>query len=61
MTEITFKVNTRELQRKLNELDLSGMTPTELESFIRENLQVTMVKSETERRAYVSLKNEAME
>ena len=55
MTEISFKVNTRELQRQLNELDLSKMTPTELELYIKENVQVVLIGSQSERRFYVSM------
>ena len=56
MTEITFKVNTRNLQLKLNEIDLSKMTPTELEKFIRENINVTLIENPSEKRFYVDLK-----
>ena len=42
MTEITVKVNTRELTRQLNDLDLLQyqFKPNELGEFIKENLKV---------------------
>ena len=55
MTEITFKVNTRELQRQLNDLDLSKMTPTSLEAFIKKHIQVTLIGSNQDKRFYVNL------
>ena len=45
MTEITFKVNGRELIRQLNALDLSNMTPKDLKKYIKENIQVTLLGS----------------
>lgn len=54
--ECTVKVNTTELRRQLNKLDLSKMTPTELEQFIKENIEVTLIESSTEKRFYPKLK-----
>ena len=47
MTEITVKVNTRELTRQLNDLDLSKyqFKPYELKEFIKENLKVVEIGS----------------
>ena len=58
MTEITitFKVNTRTLTRQLNELDLSKMTPTDLEEYIKKNVEVCLIGSPDERRFYVGVK-----
>jgi len=58
MTEITFKVNTRNLQLKLNELDLSKMTPDELAEFIKENISVSLIGNESDKRFYVDLKED---
>ena len=56
MTEITVKVNTRELTRQLNDLDLLQYTPNELEEFIKENLKVVEIGSLKDIRFYLSLK-----
>ena len=56
MTEISFKVNTTTLARQLNDLDLSKMTPTDLEEYIKENVVVCLIGSSTARRFYVELK-----
>ena len=61
MTEITFKVNTNTFKKQLNELKLSGMTPTELEQYIRKNIQVSKIGSCEDMRFYVSLKEEQTE
>ena len=58
MVEITFKVNTRTLTRQLNELKLSQMGPTELENFIKNNLEVVRIGNSTDVRFYVKLKEE---
>ena len=58
MTEITVKVNTRELTRQLNDLDLLQyqFKPNELEEFIKENLKVVEIGSSEDIRFYLSLK-----
>ena len=58
MTEITVKVNTRELTRQLNDLDLLQyqFNPNELKEFIKENLEVTEIGSSEDIRFYLSLK-----
>ena len=58
MTEITVKVNTRELTRQLNDLDLLQylFKPNELEEFIKENLKVVEIGSSDDIRFYLSLK-----
>lgn len=58
MTEITVKVNTRELTRQLNDLDLLQyqFKPEELEEFIKENLEVVKIGSSDDIRFYLSLK-----
>ena len=58
MTEITVKVNTRELTRQLNDLDLLQyqFNPNELEEFIKENLRVVEIGSSEDIRFYLSLK-----
>ena len=58
MNEITVKVNTRELTRQLNDLDLLQyqFKPNELEEFIKENLEVTEIGSSEDIRFYLSLK-----
>ena len=45
MNEITVKVNTRELTRQLNDLDLLQyqFKPNELKEFIKENLEVVEI------------------
>ena len=45
MTEVTVKVNTRELTRQLNDLDLLQyqFKPNELKEFIKENLEVVEI------------------
>ncbi len=57
MTEITVKVNTNTFKRQLNELKLSDMTPTEVEEYIRKNIQVSRIGSVGDMRFYVSLKD----
>ena len=58
MTEITVKVNTRELTRQLNDLDLLQylFKSNELEEFIKENLKVVEIGSSEDIRFYLSLK-----
>ena len=58
MNEITVKVNTRELTRQLNDLDLLQyqLKPNELKEFIKENLKVVEVGSSEDIRFYLSLK-----
>ena len=58
MTEITVKVNTRELTRQLNDLDLLQyqFKPYELKEFIKEKLEVTEIGSSDDIRFYLSLK-----
>ena len=58
MTEITVKVNTRELTRQLNDLDLLQyqLKPNELKEFIKENLKVVEIGSSKDIRFYLSLK-----
>ena len=58
MTEITVKVNTRELTRQLNDLDLLQyqFKTNELKEFIKENLEVTEIGSSEDIRFYLSLK-----
>ena len=58
MTEITVKVNTRELTRQLNDLDLLQyrFKPYELKEFIKENLKVVRIGSSDDIRFYLSLK-----
>ena len=58
MTEITVKVNTRELTRQLNDLDLSQyqFNPNELKEFIKENLEVVEIGNSEDIRFYLSLK-----
>lgn len=56
---ITFKANTRELERRLNKLDLKNMGPTELEKYLKENITVTLLGSSTERRFYINIKEES--
>lgn len=46
MTEITVNVDTSELQKQLDDLDLNNVTPEELESFIKEHIEVTLLKEE---------------
>ena len=55
MTEITVKVNTRELTRQLNDLDLLQYQPYELKEFIKENLKVVKIGSSEDIRFYLSL------
>ena len=57
MTEITVKVNTRELTRQLNDLDLLQyqFTPNELKEFIKEHLKVVEIGSSEDIRFYLSL------
>lgn len=58
MIEITVKVNTRELTRQLNDLDLLQyqFKPNEFEEFIKENLEVVEIGSSDDIRFYLSLK-----
>lgn len=58
MTEITVKVNTRELTRQLNDLDLLQyqFKTNELKEFIKENLEVTEIGNSEDIRFYLSLK-----
>ena len=58
MTEITVKVNTRELTRQLNDLDLLHyqFKPNELKEFIKENLKVVEIGNSEDIRFYLSLK-----
>ena len=58
MTEVTVKVNTRELTRQLNDLDLLQyqFKPNELEEFIKENLKVVEIGNSEDIRFYLSLK-----
>ena len=57
MTEITVKVNTRELTRQLNDLDLLQyqFTPNELKEFIKEHLKVVAIGSSEDICFYLSL------
>ena len=55
MTEITVKVNTRELTRQLNDLDLLQYQPYELGEFIKENLKVVKIGSSEDICFYLSL------
>ena len=56
MTEITVKVNTRELTRQLNDLELLQYQPNELKEFIKENLEVAEIGSSEDIQFYLSLK-----
>ena len=58
MTEITVKVNTRELTRQLNDLDLLQyqFKTNELKEFIKENLEVVEIGNSEDIRFYLSLK-----
>ena len=62
MTEITVKINTRELTRQLNDLDLSQyqFKPNDLKEFIKENLKVVKIGSSEDIRFYLSLKEGAI-
>ena len=62
MTEITVTVNTRELMRQLNDLDLLQyqFKPNELKEFIKENLEVVEIGSSEDIRFYLSLKEGAI-
>lgn len=42
--KIPIKVKTGILEKKLNELNLNEMTPTELEEIIRENIEVVLIQ-----------------
>ena len=55
---MSVKVNTRELNRQLNNLNLNNLTYLELEELIKNNVQVVEIGNSTERRLYVSLKGE---
>ena len=58
MTEVTVKVNTRELTRQLNDLDLLQyqFRTNELKEFIKENLEVVEIGSSEDIRFYLYLK-----
>ena len=58
MTEITVKVNTRELTRQGGYLDLLQyqLKPNELKEFIKENLKVVEIGSSEDIRFYLSLR-----
>ena len=58
MSEIIVKVNTRELTRQLNDLDLLQyqFRTNELKEFIKENLEVVEIGSSEDIRFYLSLK-----
>ena len=58
MAEITVKVNTRELTRQLNDLDLLQyqFRLNELEEFIKENLNVVEICNSEDIQFYLSLK-----
>ena len=58
MTEITVKVNTRELTRQGGYLDLLQyqLKPNELKEFIKENLKVVEIGNSEDIRFYLSLK-----
>ena len=62
MTEITVKVNTRELTRQLNDLDLlqCQFKTNELKEFIKENLEVTEIGNSEDIRFYLSLKEKGI-
>ena len=62
MTEITVKVNTRELTRQLNDLDLLQyqLKPNELKEFIKKNLKVVEIGNSEDIRFYLSLKEGAI-
>ncbi len=44
MVDIKFKVKTGVLEKNLNELNLNEMTATELEEFIKQNIEVCLLK-----------------
>lgn len=46
MTEITVNVDTSELQKQLDDLDLNNVTPEELITLVKEHIEVTLVKEE---------------
>mgnify|MGYP007012509886 CR=1 FL=1 len=50
---ITVKVNTKELTKQLNNLDLTKLSPTDLENLIKEKIEVLLIGNETEKRFYV--------
>ena len=58
MTEVTVKVNARELTRQGSYLDLLQyqLKPNELKEFIKENLKVVEIGSSEDIRFYLSLK-----
>lgn len=58
MSEIIVKVNTRELTRQLNDLDLLQyqFRTNELKEFIKENLEVVEIGSSEDIRFYLYLK-----
>ena len=54
---VTFTVDTTELKKQINNLDLNELTVTELEQLIRENLEVTWIKNDTRRLYQLKLKD----
>ena len=54
---VTFTVDTTELKKQINNLDLNELTVTELEQLIRENLEVTLIKNDTRRLYQLKLKD----
>ena len=57
--KINVKVNTRRLKEKLEEKpDLENMTPTALENYIREHIDVVLIGSPEEKRFYLTLEEE---
>ena len=54
---VTFMVDTTELKKQINNLDLNELTVTELEQLIRENLEVTLIKNDTRRLYQLKLKD----
>ncbi|MBQ9024828.1 MAG: hypothetical protein IJ104_00965 [Methanobrevibacter sp.] len=44
--KIPVKIKTEILEKKLNELDLTEMTPTELEKIIKENVEVVLIEKQ---------------
>ena len=51
---MTIKVNVRNLQLGLNELDLRNMAPKELEDYIKEHVCVSLIGNNSEKRFYVN-------
>ena len=54
---VTFTVDTTELKKQINNLDLNELTVTELEQLIRENLEVILIKNDTRRLYQLKLKD----